>query len=79
MLEESGDEDETNSIVNKVLDEIGIEISGKVMCSRYSGIAPLCCLVFNESIFCRTLADVRCSIGNQRQYWTLIEAIRERY
>lgn len=30
MLEESGDEEETNSIVNKVLDEIGIEISGKV-------------------------------------------------
>lgn len=31
MLEESGDEEETNSIVNKVLDEIGIEISGKVI------------------------------------------------
>lgn len=30
MLEESGDEEETNGIVNKVLDEIGIEISGKV-------------------------------------------------
>lgn len=31
MLEESGDEEETNGIVNKVLDEIGIEISGKVI------------------------------------------------
>lgn len=30
MLEESGDEEETNEIVGKVLDEIGIEISGKV-------------------------------------------------
>lgn len=30
MLEESGDEEETNNIVAKVLDEIGIEISGKV-------------------------------------------------
>lgn len=30
MLEESGDEEETNGIVNKVLDEIGIEISGKM-------------------------------------------------
>lgn len=31
MLEDSGDEEETNGIVNKVLDEIGIEISGKVI------------------------------------------------
>lgn len=30
MLEDSGDEEETNGIVNQVLDEIGIEISGKV-------------------------------------------------
>lgn len=30
MLEDSDDEEETNGIVNKVLDEIGIEISGKV-------------------------------------------------
>lgn len=30
MLEESGDEEESNAIVNQVLDEIGIEISGKV-------------------------------------------------
>lgn len=30
MLEESGDEEETNGIVNQVLDEIGIEISGKM-------------------------------------------------
>lgn len=27
---ESGDEEETEGIVNQVLDEIGIEISGKV-------------------------------------------------
>lgn len=30
MLAESGDEEESNDIVNKVLDEIGIEISGKM-------------------------------------------------
>lgn len=30
MLTESGDEDEENAVVNKVLDEIGIEISGKM-------------------------------------------------
>lgn len=30
MLGESGDEDEENAVVNKVLDEIGIEISGKM-------------------------------------------------
>lgn len=30
MLTESGDEAEGDSIINQVLDEIGIEISGKV-------------------------------------------------
>ncbi len=30
MLGESGDEEEQDAIVNQVLDEIGIEISGKV-------------------------------------------------
>lgn len=30
-MDESGDEQETEGIVNQVLDEIGIEISGKVM------------------------------------------------
>ena len=30
MLNESGDEEEQDAIVNQVLDEIGIEISGKV-------------------------------------------------
>ena len=30
MLAESGDEEEQDAIVNQVLDEIGIEISGKV-------------------------------------------------
>lgn len=49
MLEESGDEEETNGIVNKVLDEIGIEISGKVISlaiisihSIHSIYFPLC-------------------------------------
>lgn len=31
IMTESGDEEETEGIVNKVLDEIGIEISGKVI------------------------------------------------
>lgn len=30
MLADSDDEDETNAVVNKVLDEIGIEISGQM-------------------------------------------------
>lgn len=30
ILDESGDEEEQDAIVNQVLDEIGIEISGKV-------------------------------------------------
>lgn len=30
MLTESGDEEESDNIVSQVLDEIGIEISGKV-------------------------------------------------
>lgn len=30
MLTESGDEEESDMIVNKVLDEIGIEMSGKM-------------------------------------------------
>lgn len=30
MLDESGDEEESDFIVNQVLDEIGIEMSGKV-------------------------------------------------
>lgn len=31
MLEESGDEQESDNIISKVLDEIGIEVSGKVI------------------------------------------------
>jgi len=30
VFDESGDEEETDDVVNKVLDEIGIEISGQV-------------------------------------------------
>lgn len=35
MLADSGDEEETNTIVDKVLDEIGIEVSGKVRAIYY--------------------------------------------
>lgn len=34
IFEESGDEEESQDIVNQVLDEIGIEISGKVRLQR---------------------------------------------
>lgn len=33
MLTESGDEEESDNIITQVLDEIGIEISGKVSAS----------------------------------------------
>lgn len=41
MLAESGDEDEENAVVNKVLDEIGIEISGKMANIPTTGSAEL--------------------------------------
>lgn len=34
MLDESGDEEEQDAIVTQVLDEIGIDISGKVNSNR---------------------------------------------
>lgn len=37
IFEDSGDEEETQDIVNQVLDEIGIEISGKVRTERLYG------------------------------------------
>ena len=36
ILNESGDEEESDQIVNQVLDEIGIEIAGKVKLSVFS-------------------------------------------
>lgn len=41
MLADSGDEDEENAVVNKVLDEIGIEISGKMANIPSTGSAEL--------------------------------------
>ncbi len=38
IFEDSGDEEESQDIVNQVLDEIGIEISGKVRTERLYGI-----------------------------------------
>lgn len=37
IFEDSGDEEESQDIVNQVLDEIGIEISGKVRTERFYG------------------------------------------
>lgn len=34
MLTESGDEEESSDIITQVLDEIGIEVSGKVIILR---------------------------------------------
>ena len=41
MLDESGDEEEQDAIVTQVLDEIGIDISGKV--TYYHNILSLYC------------------------------------
>lgn len=43
MLDESGDEEESDFIVNQVLDEIGIEMSGKV---RSMSEVKICLLSF---------------------------------
>jgi charged multivesicular body protein 2B len=40
ILNESGDEEEGDAIVNQVLDEIGIEISGKVS-DTHKSVFPL--------------------------------------
>lgn len=41
MLTESGDEEESNAVVNQVLDEIGIEISGKMATIPSTGMGDL--------------------------------------
>lgn len=38
IFEDSGDEEESHDIVNQVLDEIGIEISGKVRATRFTRV-----------------------------------------
>ena len=54
ILAESGDEEEEEGIVNQVLDEIGIEISGKVRILKVHGdkfpwleLSNYCCLTSN--------------------------------
>ena len=42
ILDESGDEEEQDAIVNQVLDEIGIEISGKVRLCKISLYGGVC-------------------------------------
>lgn len=42
IFEESGDEEESQDIVNQVLDEIGIEISGKVRRQTQRSLARAC-------------------------------------
>lgn len=53
MLEDSGDEEETNAIVGKVLDEIGIEISGKVIYS--ASVEADDFIAYAIALFCRCL------------------------
>lgn len=76
MLEESGDEEETNGIVNKVLDEIGIEISGKVIKIIFHNDKTTLIdrILIKQMIFFLFL-DVRCTIGSQRHYWLKVKAI----
>lgn len=47
IMDESGDEEETEGIVNQVLDEIGIEISGKVRCSLLCYFGLFCECIIN--------------------------------
>lgn len=61
MLEDSGDEEETNGIVNKVLDEIGIEISGKVSDFWRCDFSFILHLI---SLYLIHFLDVRCTICN---------------
>ena len=44
IFDESGDEEEQDAVVNQVLDEIGIEISGKVSITAilFSFFSPNC-------------------------------------
>lgn len=48
MLEESGDEEESDQIVSQVLDEIGIEMSGKVneRCCNKDIVFNICTFFF---------------------------------
>lgn len=46
VLTESGDEEEEDAVVNQVLDEIGIEISGKV--SYYYFLIPISIILFGS-------------------------------
>lgn len=59
ILAESGDEEESDNIVTQVLDEIGIEISGKVSISFLLG----------SSIFKIKISDGKCACTKQRTNW----------
>lgn len=48
IFDASGDEEESEDIVNQVLDEIGIEISGKVRKSKSERAVTLYCLLFDK-------------------------------
>lgn len=53
IFEDSGDEEESHDIVNQVLDEIGIEISGKVRATRFTRVWDEK-LNFTASVYCVT-------------------------
>ncbi|CAD7077620.1 unnamed protein product [Hermetia illucens] len=59
MLTESGDEDETNGIIDKVLDEIGIEVSGKMSEAPSAGSTKLSDTVAAEKDIEAQLAKLR--------------------
>lgn len=62
MLEDSGDEQETNGIVSRVLDEIGIEMSGKVFQIeiQFHGLRFL-----QPHFFAPPFSDGECSFSNK--------------
>ncbi|XP_067645286.1 charged multivesicular body protein 2b-B isoform X1 [Eurosta solidaginis] len=61
MLNDSGDEEESNAIVNKVLDEIGIEISGKMANIPSTGSGELEGISRNEKDIKAQLSKLRSS------------------
>merc|ERR1711893_119820 len=58
ILTESGDEEEEDAIVNQVLDEIGIEISGKMKMAPDAGKDELGALDSDVDI-AKKLADLK--------------------
>ena len=59
IMTESGDEEESEGIVNKVLDEIGIEISGKVSNFSFFFVRLSFIKKYNKIMFMRPVVAQR--------------------